>query len=181
MTNRYTNDVHGAPVGQSWLIVIVSCYGDRERSYRPAYVHRYDITRCLSLGWKCWCPGNDGGLRWQRPRWWWRRREGSTANCKDYARCLCIYAELLSAGLYRCLCWFTLCAICRDTLSRNYYSAASLSSREEPKFPKIFTDAIRLCSRAASCAFFGSFVTMEKGDIRYVCMNFLLFFFCAHK
>ncbi|OAD58624.1 Transcription factor Sox-14 [Eufriesea mexicana] len=29
---------------------------------------------------------------------------GFPANCKDYARCLCIYAELLSAGLYRCLC-----------------------------------------------------------------------------
>lgn len=36
---------------------------------------------------------------------------------KITGRCLCIYAELLSARLYRCLCWFTLCAICRDTLS----------------------------------------------------------------
>lgn len=49
----------------------------------------------------------------------------ANVNCKDYARCLCIYAELLS-GLYQCLCWFTLCAIYRDTLSRNYYSISLL-------------------------------------------------------
>lgn len=50
---------------------------------------------------------------------------------KDYAALMFMHlcwiivaaSRRTRARLYQCLCWFTLCAICRDTLSRNYYSA----------------------------------------------------------
>lgn len=78
------------------LTIVTNCYCSLSRRGELMSLMGDDIARCLSAA---------------------QMRAVVVGIVKITGRCLCIYAELLSARLYRCLCWFTLYAICRDTLS----------------------------------------------------------------